>query len=72
MKLRIVLYRSDEGYSVSIPSLPGCWSQGSTEEEAIANIKIAAEEYLSVVDDNHKAADDSLGDIETQEIELIV
>lgn len=49
MKYRIVLQRSEEGYSVSCPGLPGCWSQGSTEEEAIDNIRDAIREYLSAV-----------------------
>ena len=49
--MKIVLCRSDEGYSVSVPSLPGCWSQGNTEAEAIDNIKTAVQEYLSVKDD---------------------
>ena len=49
--MKIVLCRSDEGYSVSAPSLPGCWSQGNTEAEAIDNIKIAIREYISVKDD---------------------
>lgn len=49
--MKIVLRRSDEGYSVSVPSLPGCWSQGNTEAEAIDNIKTAVQEYLSVKDD---------------------
>lgn len=48
MATRIVLYRSDEGYSVMAPDLPGCWSQGVTEAEAIVNIKSAIREYLSV------------------------
>ena len=37
MKYKIALYRSDEGISVSVPALPGCWSEGDTEEEALAN-----------------------------------
>ncbi len=45
MKYRIALYYSDEGYSVSVPGLPGCWSQGASEEEAVENIKIAISEY---------------------------
>jgi len=40
--------RTDEGYSVSCPGLPGCWSQGATEEEALANIREAIREYLEV------------------------
>nr|WP_315401705.1 type II toxin-antitoxin system HicB family antitoxin [uncultured Duganella sp.] len=51
MRYRVALRHSEEGYSVSVPALPGCWSQGDTEAEAIANIKIAIEEYLSVVEE---------------------
>jgi predicted RNase H-like HicB family nuclease len=35
MKYKVALHRSEEGYSVSCPGLPGCWSQGQTEEEAL-------------------------------------
>ena len=48
MQYRVTLRQSEEGYSVSVPALPGCWSQGDTEAEALANIKTAIEEYLSV------------------------
>ena len=41
MKYRIALEKSEEGYSVSVPGLPGCWSQGDTEAEAIENIRDA-------------------------------
>ena len=57
MKYKISLHRYDEGYSVSVPGLPGCWSQGATESEALDNIKDAIREYLAVVDDNLKDAD---------------
>ena len=50
MTYKIVLHQSEEGYSVWIPGLPGCCSQGDTEAEAIANIKIAAQEYLDAVE----------------------
>jgi predicted RNase H-like HicB family nuclease len=49
MKYKVVLQKSDEGYSVSCPGLPGCWSQGATEQEAIENIQDAIAEYLTVV-----------------------
>lgn len=51
MRYKIVLQHSDEGYSVSVPGLPGCWSQGATEEEAIENIREAIAEYLAAVPD---------------------
>ncbi len=46
MNYRVVLSHSDEGFSISCPSLPGCHSQGETEEEALENIKSAIQEYL--------------------------
>ena len=51
MKYKILLRYSDEGYSVSVPGLPGCWSQGNTEEEAVKNITDAIHEYLEAIDD---------------------
>jgi len=50
MKYKIALYESDEGYSVSCPGLPGCWSLGATRDEAIENIQDAITEYLAAVD----------------------
>ena len=49
MKYKVVLQQSDEGISVSVPGLPGCWSQGKTEADALANIRDAIREYLEVV-----------------------
>ena len=57
MKYKIVLEKSEEGYSVSCPGLPGCWSQGETEEEAIENIQDAIQEYLAAIEDTFKDAD---------------
>lgn len=51
MRYRIALHESNEGFSVSVPGLPGCWSQGATEAEAIENIKDAISEYLAVVEE---------------------
>ncbi|MGA3135380.1 MAG: type II toxin-antitoxin system HicB family antitoxin [Terracidiphilus sp.] len=48
---RVVLRHSEEGYSVSCPGLPGCWSQGATEEEALANIQIAIQEYVAAAEE---------------------
>jgi predicted RNase H-like HicB family nuclease len=48
MRYPVALVRTEEGYSVSCPGLPGCWSQGATEEEALPNIQDGIREYLSV------------------------
>jgi predicted RNase H-like HicB family nuclease len=57
MKYRIALHKSEEGYSVSVPGLPGCWSQGSTEQEALENIRDAIRDYLAVVDEQLRGTD---------------
>ncbi len=56
MKYKILLEKTEEGYSVSCPGLPGCWSQGETEEEAVENIQDAIKEYLAAIDDLVKNA----------------
>jgi predicted RNase H-like HicB family nuclease len=49
MKYTVVFHRTEEGISVSVPGLPGCWSEGDTEEEALENIQDAIHEYLFAV-----------------------
>jgi len=56
MKYKVALHRSDEGFAVSVPGLPGCWSQGRTEAEALDNIRKAIAEYLAAVDGELKGA----------------
>ena len=68
--MKIILIHSDEGYSVSVPSLPGCCSQGNTEDEAIDNIKVAVREYLEVKED--LGGKDLEEGAEVREIELAV
>lgn len=51
MKYKIALRESEEGFSVSVPGLPGCWSQGATEQEAIQSIQDAIKEYLATIED---------------------
>ena len=62
---RVVLRQSEEGYSVSCPGLPGCWSQGATEEEALENIRVAIREYVA-------AAEELSRDAETRIVEVAV
>ena len=51
MKYRVNLKKTDEGFSVWVPGLPGCWSQGKSEENALENVKDAIVSYLEVVED---------------------
>ena len=51
MKYKVRLEHSDEGWAASVPGLPGCWSKGNTEEEALTNIRDAVREYLDAVSD---------------------
>ena len=64
MKYKVALHRSEEGYSVSVPGLPGCWSQGATEQEAVENISDAIREYLAVAEE--------LAGTEVREIDVTV
>ena len=67
MKIKVYLEPSDEGgYTVIVPSLPGCISEGETKEEAIKNIKQAIELYLEPVEDDILAVSNS------EELELAI
>jgi predicted RNase H-like HicB family nuclease len=61
----VSLKKTDEGYSVWVPGLPGCWSQGSTEEEALDNVRDAIQEYLS-------AAQELASEGEVREVSLSI
>ena len=65
MRYRVAVHQSEEGFSVSVPGLPGCWSQGDTDVEAVENIKDAIREYLAVVDEQLRGE-------EVREIEVAV
>jgi predicted RNase H-like HicB family nuclease len=65
MRYRIALHQSEEGFSVSVPGLPGCWSQGATEVEALENIKDAIREYIAVIDEQLRGE-------KVREIEVVV
>ena len=64
-RYRVALLTSEEGFSVSCPGLPGCWSQGPTEAEALDNIRDAIQEYLA-------AAAESLQESNIREVEVTV
>jgi len=63
MKYTVIFHRTEEGISVSVPGLPGCWSEGDTEEEALENIQDAIQEYLAAVKEMNRNQ-------ETHEIEV--
>ena len=64
MKYKIAVQKTEEGYSVSAPGLPGCWSQGATEEEVLENIQDAIREYLA-------ARDELIKDAIIREVEVV-
>ncbi len=67
MKVTVVLEPSDEGgYTVIVPTLPGCISEGDSREEALANIKEAIELYLEPVDDDY------LPEANSEFVELVI
>ena len=69
MKFKVVLEPSEEGgYTVYVPGLPGCISEGDTKEEAIRNIKEAIELYLEPVEDDLVI----FGQKDTEVVELIL
>ena len=62
MTYEVKLLKSDEGYAVWCPALPGCASQGQSEHEALENIRDAIKEYL--------AAQEELEQVETRMVEV--
>ncbi len=60
MKLKIIFEPSEEGgYTVYVPGLPGCISEGDTKEEALSNIREAIELYLEPAEDDMIYADNN-------------
>ncbi len=58
MKLQVILENSDlGGFSVSVPSLTGCISEGDNIDEALANIQEAIELYLEPIEEITKNKD---------------
>ncbi len=52
MTYKVLLIKSDEGFAIGCPALPGCWSQGKTREEALSNIREAIQLWLEVAEDD--------------------
>jgi predicted RNase H-like HicB family nuclease len=51
MRYKVFVEQSEEGFAVSVPGLPGCHSQGTSEQDALDNIRDALREYLEVVNE---------------------
>ena len=54
MTYKVELTHSGKGYSIVCPDLPGCASQGETEEEAISKLRIVLSDYLLTKQQSHK------------------
>ncbi len=57
MRYKVKLNKTNIGYAIWCPALPGCWTLGETEEEALENIKDAIKDYLTTMDDVNKNAE---------------
>ena len=68
----IIEPETESGYSVHVPALPGCASQGESIEEALANIKEAIELYLWSLKDDALPIPKSDVEIELREVEVSV
>lgn len=66
MRYKVVLEESDEGFAVSVPSLPGCHSQGSTESEALEDIADAIREYLDAIHERRRPVNAREVEVEVQ------
>ena len=64
MKLHILIEQDEDGFFVAeVPALPGCLSQGKTQDEALANIKEAVEGWLEVMESKQKIDPDRLTEV---------
>ncbi len=63
MKYTVILEPQEEGgFTVSVPALPGCISEGETRGEALKNIKEAIELYIEILREDGKAVPDDVGE----------
>ena len=67
MRYEVVLFKSEEGYAVTCPALPGCWSQGATRDDALVNIGDAITLYLEFTLEQTRERRDSLVSEATEE-----
>jgi predicted RNase H-like HicB family nuclease len=61
MKIQVVIEPSEEGgYTIHVPSLPGCISEGESVDEALTNIREAIELYMEPVEDDWIIEEDAM------------
>ncbi len=66
MRLKVVVQLGeDRGFVAHVPALRGCWSQGGTREEALANVREAIEGWLEAEQDKAES------DLRPGEVELV-
>jgi predicted RNase H-like HicB family nuclease len=69
MKYKVLLIKSDEGYAVSFPALPGCWSQGKTREEALSNIREGIQLWVEVAEEDiRREVEQTREDVAAEEV----
>ena len=72
MKYRVMLIESGQGFAVCCPAMPGCWSQGRTEAEALENIQDAIRDYLAVREEIEREQATAEGaTVRVREVELV-
>lgn len=71
MTYRVVLIESEEGFAVGCPALLGCWTQGATREEALANIRDSIRDWLQVQEEDLRRDLETEGTRFTQELVTI-
>jgi predicted RNase H-like HicB family nuclease len=64
MQYRVNIQKNEEGYSAWVPGLPGCWSEGIDEKDALDNIKDAIKDYLKTADELTKDKETRLVEVE--------
>lgn len=60
MRYEVVLFKTDEGYAITCPALPGCWSQGTTRDDALINIVDAISLYLDYLSEKTESRKERL------------
>lgn len=66
MKHKVALHHNEDGISVSVPALPGCWSEGDTVDEALANIQDAIREHIAALEDRVRGTEVREPDVQFQ------